>query len=146
MRKPMLRFGARLRADEIGAAAVEFAVVLPVFLVILLGVLVYGIYFGVAHGVQQLAAEAARASVAGVNDAERTAIARRTVTETIANYPLLKLENVAFDGRTDNADPTRFIVTLRYDASRLGLSAFRNFLPTPPQAIERIAVVRRGGY
>ena len=58
-----------------GAAALEFAVVLPVFLAVMLGILAYGIYFGAVHSAAQLAADAARASVAGLSDDERAAIA-----------------------------------------------------------------------
>ncbi len=133
-------------ADRRANAAVEFGLTLPVFLVIVLGILVYGLYFGVAHGVQQLAAEAARASVSGLSDAERAAIARRTALDTIDRYPLLRSRGLEIEGRTDAADPERFIVTVRYDASHLGLSAFSRLLPTPPEAIERSAIIRRGGF
>ncbi len=136
----------RWMRSESGNAAVEFAITLPVFLVVVLGILVYGLYFGVAHGVQQLAAEAARASVSGLSYAERAAIARSTIDRTIGSYPLLRLIGLDVEGRSDVDDPTRFVVTVRYDASHLGLSAFSRFLPSPPEAIERTAIVRRGGY
>lgn len=133
-------------ADQKANAAVEFGLTLPVFLLVVLGVLVYGLYFGVAHGVQQLAAEAARASVSGLSDQERAAIARATALDTVGRYPLLRSQGLVVEGRTDAADPGRFVVTVRYDASHLGLSAFSRLLPTPPEAIERSAIVRRGGF
>jgi Flp pilus assembly protein TadG len=43
-----------------GASAVEFAIVFPLFLFALFGIVMYGAYLAVVHGVQQLAAEAAR--------------------------------------------------------------------------------------
>lgn len=132
--------------DQRGTAAIEFGLTLPIFLVLVLGVLVYGLYFGVAHGVQQLAAEAARASVAGLSETERAEIARRNVNETLGNYPLLRSGQMSVEGRNDPADPQRFIVTIEYDASHLGLAAFSGLLPTPPEAIRREAIVRRGGY
>jgi len=42
--------------DPGGAGAIEFAIVAPLFLLILLGLLVYGIYLGSVHSVEQLAA------------------------------------------------------------------------------------------
>ncbi len=56
-----LRFARCIRA----ASAVEFAMLLPLFLVLVFGIVVFGAYFTMVHGVQQLAAEAARSSVAG---------------------------------------------------------------------------------
>lgn len=131
--------------DRRANAAVEFAITLPVLLMLLLGVMVYGLHFGVAHGVQQLVAEAARASVAGLSDAEREAIARDIVRRTVSQYPLLRTGGMTVEARGDAADPDRFVVTLRYDASHLGLSAFSGFLPVPSGTIERSAIVRRGG-
>lgn len=136
----------RFLRSRSAAAAVEFAIVMPVFLVVLAGVLVYGLYFGVAHGVQQLAAEAARASIAGLSETERRAIADATVRETIGNYPFLRIPNTVVTGASDPTDPDRFTVTIRYDASHLGLHAFAAILPAPPTSIERRAIVRRGGF
>ncbi len=52
------------RTAQDGAIAVEFALVFPVFLLVVFGIIVYGSYLAVVHGVQQLAAEAARSSIA----------------------------------------------------------------------------------
>lgn len=141
----MIRLLRDFRRDG-GSAAVEFGMVLPVFLVIVVGVLVYGLFFGVVHGVQQLAAEAARASLAGITEDERARIADQTMRATIGNYIFLKAPNAAIRSRLDPEDPARFLVTIRYDATHLGLNAFAAFLPVPPESIERTAVVRRGGY
>ena len=59
-----------------GAAAIEFAIITPVFLLVLFGIINYGAYLGVLNGVQQLTAEAARASIAGLSDDERLLLAR----------------------------------------------------------------------
>ena len=58
-------------SHERGASAVEFAIVGPVFVLLMMGMIAYGIYFGAVHSVQQLAADAARASVAGLDESER---------------------------------------------------------------------------
>ena len=65
---------AKLRRNEAGAAAAEFAVVAPIFIFFGLGIIAYAIYFGAAHSVQQLAADAARSSVAGLSASERQSI------------------------------------------------------------------------
>ena len=136
----------RLRQDKFGAAAVEFAVVMPIFLVILLGILVYGLYFSVAHAVQQLTAEAARATVPGLTNAERSSLAQKLVADAIGNYPFLMASKATVNARVDTSDSSRFLVTIRYDATHLGLQAFAPVLPVPPDTIEKTAVIRMGGF
>jgi Flp pilus assembly protein TadG len=51
---------SRFRADTAGTSAVEFAMLAPLFILLLLGMVAYGIYFGASHWVQQIAADAAR--------------------------------------------------------------------------------------
>ena len=74
----MLRFVLCLR----GASAVEFALITPLFLLMLFGIVIFGGYLTMVHGVQQLAAEAARSSVAGISDSERNTIATGYVSAT----------------------------------------------------------------
>ena len=71
----------RQREAQAGSAAIEFALVAPVFLAMLLGILVYGLYFGLSHSVEQLAAQAARVSVAGLDDQERETLAEAYLTD-----------------------------------------------------------------
>ena len=80
----MARWQQRLAADRNGAGAIEFAIVAPLFLLIVLGLLVYGIYLGSVHSVEQLAADAARASVAGLSDSERIQIATQHIATNAA--------------------------------------------------------------
>ncbi|RVD33089.1 pilus assembly protein, partial [Mesorhizobium sp. M4A.F.Ca.ET.020.02.1.1] len=58
---------SRFRADAVGTTAVEFAMLAPLFILLLLGMVAYGIYFGASHSVQQIAADAARTAIAGLN-------------------------------------------------------------------------------
>ena len=55
--------------DDRATSAVEFAFIAPVFLTLIFGLVAFGSYLGIVHGVQQLTAEAARASIAGLSDA-----------------------------------------------------------------------------
>ena len=71
--------GLTLARGERGAAIVEMALVLPLLLALLMGVLVYGQYFMLAHNVQQAANDGARASIVGLDAADRSAVANRAV-------------------------------------------------------------------
>jgi Flp pilus assembly protein TadG len=136
----------RLRLDRRGVAAVEFAIVLPVFLMLLAGIIAYGIYIGAVHSTAQLAADAARTSVAGLNDAERRRIAIGHVQAHASSYPLLSEEAIEVDAGPSPADASEFRVVVRYDAKRLPIWAYAGFLPLPSRTIEGIAVIRRGGF
>lgn len=137
---------ARFANDEAGTAAVEFALVLPIFLTILLGILAYGVYFGASQSAAQLAGDAARASVAGLTDVERASIARSHIAAHASNYMMLNASKVSVDAAPAANDPHEFRVVVRYDASTLPIWNFAPFLPLPEKTIEQAAVIRRGGY
>src|SRR5690606_27718275 len=102
-----------------GAAAVEFAILLPLYLFFLLGMVAYGIYFGAAHSVQQLSADAARTAIAGLSAEERQTLARQFIERNAEGYLFIdpdKLDVVIGDSTTDGS---QFDVTLSYDATDL---------------------------
>lgn len=132
--------------DESAVSAIEFAIVFPIFLLVVLGMLVYGIYFGAVHSVQQLAAEAARASVAGITEAERAGLAREHVERALASYPLLEPAALQIEAKPSAGDPNLFELDLSYDASNLVIFVLSGLVPMPPKQIRRQAIVRRGGY
>ncbi len=142
---PAIRVLPAIRSDS-GVAAIEFAIVAPVFFLMVFGLLCYAIYFGMVHSVQQLAADAARASVAGITAAERASIAQSNIQQSIANYPLLDPGRLTVAATPSSADPNLFSVGLRYDASSNTIFALEGLVPMPPRVIERQAVIRRGGY
>jgi Flp pilus assembly protein TadG len=80
----------RFRDDATGAVAVEFVLLAPILFALILGIITLGFYMGVSHSVHQLAAGAARASVAGLDETERRDIATTYLTEGATRYPLLK--------------------------------------------------------
>lgn len=129
-----------------GAVAVEFAIVSPVFLLILLGIMSYGTLFGIGHSVQQLAAEAARAAVSGLSDAERTEIAGRFVQASAGSYSLLDPTRLTLSSRTTDVDTRTFEVALTYDASSSYVYGFAGLLPLPDPTVRRAAVIRHGGF
>ena len=108
----------RLLSCRRGASAVEFAMLLPVFLSLVFGIVVFGSYLAVVHGLQQLAAEAARSSVAGMSSTERSSIATSYVSANIGTYPLISPNNVSVSAAVSGTDPNVFVVTVSYKRSR----------------------------
>jgi Flp pilus assembly protein TadG len=124
---------------------IEFAIVAPVLIVILAGVVVYGLYFATVHNVQQIAAEAARASIAGMDQAERRTLATQAITNTIGSYSLLKPDRISVAVAAMAADSNYYEVTVTYDASHLGIWSLNGLVPMPSSTIQRASTVRRGG-
>lgn len=135
----------RLSNNISGASAVEFAIVASLFLMVALGILAYGIYLSAAHSVSQLAADSARASIAGLNDTERTKIATDHVAAHAADFILLNKNKVTVDA-APLADINQFQVVVRFDASDLPIWFMSGLVPLPSKTIERTASIKRGGY
>ena len=129
-----------------GASAVEFALVLPAFLAIVFGIVMFGSYLAVVHGVQQLAAEAARSSVAGLSETERSSLANTYVTRNVGSYPLITPAHLTVNAATSPSDANVFVVTVNYDASGLFIYTLPSFVPSPPTRVVRSAAIPRGGY
>ncbi|MGN6309489.1 MAG: TadE/TadG family type IV pilus assembly protein [Xanthobacteraceae bacterium] len=126
------------------ASAVEFAILVPVFLVLVLGIIVFGSYLAMVHGVQQLAAEAARRSIAGLNDTERASLAAGYVSANAGFYPLIAAERLTVASATSGTNV--FVVTVDYDASHSFIYALPTFVPMPSSRIERSAAIPFGGF
>jgi len=136
----------RFATDDDGATAVEFAIVAPIFIMTLVGILIYGLYFGTALSVSHVAAEAARASVAGMDAAERASLATSKATSIAASGGLLSAERMTVTAHVNASDSKVFDVQVSYDASDLPIYAFADLVPTPPSLITRTSSVQRGGY
>lgn len=129
------------RHDRRGTSVIEFALVLPLFVMLLYGILGYGQYFLLAHSVQQLANDAARATVAGMSADERRTLATGSVGAEIASLHTFSASSV-----TTAVDETSDTVTVRVRLDASATPLFRNTLiPMPDSLIERRAVVRPGG-
>jgi len=135
-----------LRADCEGASAVEFAIVFPIFLLVLFGIICFGAYLTVVHGVQQLTAEAARASLAGLTDSERLSLARDNINANIVSYPLLSVAHLAVKSASTDAATGTFTVTVQYDASDMFIFGLPGLVPAPNPLITRTSAIQRGGY
>ena len=100
--------------DMRGVAAIEFALIAPVFFLLLLGIAAYGIYFSAISSLQELTADAARASVAGISAAERQTIVSSYVTQSSPSYRLLSQHPITVTAASYPGDPTRYSVTLQH--------------------------------
>lgn len=127
--------------NESGVAIVEFALVAPIFLLMLLGILAYGGYFWRAHSLQQIANDAARSALAGLDATERGALARLSITQELGPLAGLRAERAAVTVSEANEI---LVVTLDYDASD---DAFLQFglVPLPNKTIRRTAAIRLAG-
>jgi Flp pilus assembly protein TadG len=139
-------FSARRFETNAGSIAVEFALIFPVALMFFAGLLAYGLYFGASHAVQQLAADAARASVSGLSDVERTAIAEAHVAASGNNYPFLRADRISVVAQPLAGDPTQFEVRVAFDSADLPIWALSGLVPLPQKTIARSAIIKRGGY
>jgi Flp pilus assembly protein TadG len=130
------------RADA-GAVLVEFAIVGPILIVLLFGIVAYGGYFWLSHAVQQVANDAARAAVGGLDSAERNSLAQSSLTSSIGSYAFLQAQaaHVSVAG-----DSTNLRVSIAYDASNAPFWAMKGLLPMPNSTITRQASIRLGGY
>jgi Flp pilus assembly protein TadG len=135
-----------LKRREEGAAAVEFAIIIPVFLMIVFGIITFGAYLSVVHSVQQLAAEAARASVGGLTDNERVTLAEANIRNHVGAYLLIDPARLVVEQATTDAATSTFSVRLRYDAAEMFIFQLPTFVPMPPPQIVRSAAIQRGGY
>ena len=128
-------------ADRRGTALVEFAIVLPVVICLLVGMIGYGQYFLLAHSVQQIANDAARATVGGLSTDERADLARQSVADDLAALAAFPASRVTTQV-SETGDTVAVDVTL--DAH--GMGPFRSTrVPMPASLIDRRAVARRGG-
>ena len=78
----------RSRASEEGAAAVEFALVVPFLLLLVFGIISYGYLLSFRQAVSQGAAEGARAAAVSPadNDADKISAARDALNESLDTY------------------------------------------------------------
>ena len=126
-----------------GSAAVEFAIVGPLMIVMLMGMVVYGGWLWLAQSVQTLATESARAAIGGLDAAEQRRIVSDFVPSEVASSAALDGDRLAVSVESD-ADRIRVRVAL--DVSDHPLMMMSVVTPPPPSTIRRSAVVRTGGY
>lgn len=135
----------RFAKDQSGTSAVEFAIVAPIFIFLILGMIAYGIYFGAAHSVQQIAADAARTAIAGLDEAERQSLAQHFIEANADGYTFIEADKLAVQVADNPHDANQFVVEVRYDADNLPIWRLLSDLPLPGKRIERSSKIRIGG-
>lgn len=128
-----------------GVAAVEFALLCPLYIFLVTGMTAYGVYYGAAHSLQQLSADAARIAVAGLSRAERQQLAAAYIAQNSGRYMFVQPDNLSVNIDDSAADGTQFEVTLSYDARVLPIWGLLDGLPMPGQTILRSSTIRIGG-
>lgn len=121
-----------------GVAAIEFAIVGPIFILLLIGMIVYGGWFWMAHSVQAAVSEGARAAVAGLDPAEQEQLARDVIVAQLKDLGLKTADAVV----AVQAGSGTLRVEVAYDAGGHPLMALSPLTISPPHTIRRSAVIR----
>ncbi len=146
MNSPVPPSFRRFAAGRSGTSAVEFALLSPLYFMLMAGMAAYGIYFGASHSVQQLAADAARAAVAGISAQERRDIASDFVARNASTYAFVDGARVAVQLGDNPDDPAQFVIGVTFDARGLPIWNLFEGLPLPAMTIARRSTIRIGGY
>ena len=145
MKRQIQRFLRNARTDESGASALEFAIVAPVFFILIFGIIVYGYYFATLSFVNHIAYEAARASVSGLDDDERVALAEARANELIDSLGgFLGSGSVQVDASP--AGEGLFSVTVHHHLDFLQSLGVASILPIPSADQNATVQVSHGGY
>ena len=141
--------GFMSQPNDEGVVAVEFALVAPLFMLLIFGTMVFALYFATFVAVIHGASEGARASVAGLSDTERGTLATARVQYVFSGYaPLLNPAHVTI--RTQAANAGLYKVTVTYPISDFQLGAFYNFIAGgaagAPTTVGYSVIVANGGY
>lgn len=139
---PLIR---RLAACRSAVTAVEFTILAPLFLSMFLGMVAFGIHLAASHSLQQIAADATRTAIAGLDLAERRALATSFVDANANSYPFIDRDSLAFSVVENPANPNQFTVSVLYDARTLPIWNLMKGLPMPPTEIRRVSTIRVGG-
>ena len=135
---------ANIFRNRSGSAAVEFAIVAPVFILVILTMIAYGIYLTAAYAVQQVAADAARTAIAGMSTPERQALAKDFIDKSALNYVFLDKNHLNVSVDSDPFNVTQFTVTVEYDATELPIWSLYTYA-LPDKTIRRFSTIRIGG-
>ncbi len=120
--------------------------VAPVLLLMVMGMLCFGFYYTYLHELQELASSAARASVAGLSQAERDSLARSYVANAISNSMLLLSSDLTITTTTSGTPAEFYAVTLAYNMKDTPLPLMAGFVHLNASNISRTSTVQFGYY
>ncbi|MCP8893613.1 pilus assembly protein [Shinella daejeonensis] len=135
---------SRLMKERSGTSALEFAIVAPLFFLALFTLIAYGVYLSVTHSVQQIAADAARTAVAGLDAGERVQLVNRYLDASGFDYSFIDRRKMQVTVAEDPNNPDQFTVRIAYDSGDLPIWNLFTFA-LPQERIERYATIRIGG-
>lgn len=136
----------RLSRCQTGLAALEFAVLAPVLLMLAFSVIVYSIYFTTLYGVRQASSEGARAALAGLSSAERITLAQQRAQVVAESFRAIVGGNNPFVVQAQSEGTDVFKVTVSYDMSGSPIMKYAGFLPLPSTTVEATTRVTNGSY
>lgn len=125
-------------AREDGVAALEFAIVSMVFLVLLFGILTYGFIFGMDQSMNHAAEEGARAAISKSDPDDAVDHAKATAYERLSwLQPSIQLSDITASHAPCSNDPSVecLTVTITYPWNTRPIIPKFVGLPTPEQMI-----------
>ncbi len=144
--KWLRRIADGLPLGEAGTAAVEFVLVAPILLALIYGAIIYAVFFATWIAVTEAASEGARASLAGLSLSERQSLASSAVNRVFSSYaPLLTPQNMTLSFPVA-ANASLFSLSVSYDFTSSGLTAFASFIPLPATNPAITVTVSNGGF
>jgi Flp pilus assembly protein TadG len=138
----------RFALCENGLAAVEFALITPILLMLIFGIIIYSLYFCAYMGVRVAASEGARAAVMGLSASERTTLATARVNQVLDAYrPLIGAgtPTIAAEPLGSGAG-TLFQVSVSYNLTGSPIMAYATLLPMPSATLQSTITVSNGSY
>ena len=136
----LIRIRERLQRQD-GVAAVEFAVVSMVFLILLYGILTYGYIYSMDQSLNHAAEEGARAAIAATTEAAAITTAQDTAFARLSQYqPSLQASDIVATVANCDSGFRCITVTITYPwATRPIIPKFVG-MPTPDQIIATATV------
>jgi Flp pilus assembly protein TadG len=141
----MTQPGTKFYRSTEGAAAAEFALISPVFFLMVFGMIAFGIWLSASNTIQQAAAGAARASIAGLNTTEREAFARDYIENALNANAFVDPEKVLIEVGDNPAMEGSYRVVITYDAAELPIWNLIGSDLLPGPEIRRESVILNGG-
>ena len=139
----LARIRDHLRRED-GVAALEFAIVAMVFLVLLYGILTYGFIYGLDQSLNHAAEEGARSAISQTTDASAITQAQNTALQRLSwlGGSIHTSDVVATVAQCPNDTSVKCItVTITYPWSTRPIVPAFVGLPTPSQ-LQAVAVVQ----
>ena len=134
------------RVGTSGTAALEFAIVAPVLLLMSLGMIVFGLYFVYDQVLLDVTASATRASVAGLTAAERDSLARQFISQYVAASSLLKSSDLTVTTNSIGSPPNTYSVTTTYSLQDTAIPSLASITSLNVSNITCTYTILFGGY